>query len=66
VVQNQFLEIPVIPHDTEFDDGYDVKLWVRNVVPNNWKLENKSANQVQVGRVCSPFMFPRPLRSAVI
>lgn len=36
MVQNEFLEIPVIPHATEFDDGYDVKLWLRSMVPNNW------------------------------
>ena len=36
IVQNLFLEIPVTPRASDFDDGYDVKLWVRNVVLNNW------------------------------
>jgi len=57
VVQNQFVEIPVIPHATEFDDDYDVKLWVRSIVLNkwNWKISQliKSKWTVFAHHLCS-------------
>jgi len=57
VVQNQFLEIPVIPHAAEFDDGYDVKLWVRNIVLSNWNW--KISHLIK----CKWTVFARNLRS---
>jgi hypothetical protein len=55
MVQIQFLEIPITPHATEFDDVYDVKLCVRNIVLNNWNLSQLIT--------CKWTAFARHLRS---